>query len=235
MKRVLVLYSGGKDSLLSTLLLIEQGYQVYLVHYDNVYEIGKVNVKKGFKRLEKKYGSEKIRFIGIKKIDAIFRELIKEFYNTKANEIVQKFGNISISQFNCLACRLSMYIETIILCKQLGISVVADGARISQKFAIEQEEMLQLFILLFKEYNIDMLFPVKDLEDDFQEKNELLVRGIIPKVNEAQCLLGMPLEKDFVNNDELMATIRVYKELLHVKVDGLVKRYSKVSFGEEYV
>ena len=217
MKRVLVLYSGGKDSLLSTLLLIEQGYQVYLVHYDNAYEIGKVNVKKGFKRLEKKYGSEKIRFIGI------FRELIKEFYNTKANEIVQKFGNISISQFNCLACRLSMYIETIILCKQLGISVVADGARISQKFAIEQEEMLQLFVLLFKEYNIDMLFPVKDLEDDFQEKNE------------AQCLLGMPLEKDFINNDELMATIRVYKELLHVKVDGLVKRYSKVSFGEEYV
>lgn len=48
-----------------------------------------------------------------------------------------------------------MYVETIIICKKLKISFVADGARKSQLFAIEQEPMLELFSSLFKEYNLN--------------------------------------------------------------------------------
>ena len=48
MKKALILFSGGKDSMLSTILLIEQGFQVYLVHYDNSFELGSKNVKKGY-------------------------------------------------------------------------------------------------------------------------------------------------------------------------------------------
>lgn len=51
MKKVLVLYSGGKDSMLSAMHLIEQGYQVFLIHFDNSLEIGSKNVINGFKRL----------------------------------------------------------------------------------------------------------------------------------------------------------------------------------------
>lgn len=83
MKKVLVLYSGGKDSMLSSMLLIEKGYQVFLIHYDNSLEIGSQNIKTGFKRLEKKYGSDKIKYIGVKKIDGLFREFVREFYNFK--------------------------------------------------------------------------------------------------------------------------------------------------------
>lgn len=235
MKKVLVLYSGGKDSILSTMLLIEKGYEVFLVHFDNSLEIGSCNVKNGFKRLEKKYGNDKVKYIGIKKIDGIFRELIREFYNLKFGEITKRFGNISISQFNCLSCRLSMYIEAIIICKQLGIDYVADGARNSQLFAIEQDQMLNLFISLFKEYNIDLLLPVKDLKDDFQEKNEFLIRGIIPKVREAQCLIGMPLDTEFMDEDILNAVVKTYQLLLFPKVDSLIKKYSNVKLGEKYI
>ena len=132
MKKVLVLFSGGKDSMLSAMLLAEKGYQVFLIHYDNSFEIGISNIKNGVKRLEEKYGKDRIKYIGVKKIDALFRELIREFYNFKTNIITQNFGNISISQFNCLACRLSMYLTSIIICKQLDIDFVADGARTSQ-------------------------------------------------------------------------------------------------------
>lgn len=235
MKKALVLYSGGKDSLLSTVLLIEQGYQVYLVHYDNSFEIGSKNIKNGIKRLKEKYGDDTVKFVGIQKIDAIFRELIKDFYNIKANIIANDFGNISISQFNCLSCRLSMYIQSIILCKQLDIADVVDGARISQKFAIEQNEMLDLFTLLFKKYKINLLLPVKNLSDDFQEKNDLLIRGIIPKANEAQCLLGMPLKNNSLDKDILEATIKVYKDFLFPKIDLLIKRYLNVNMGEKYL
>lgn len=235
MKKALILYSGGKDSMLSAMLLIEQGYQVFLVHYDNSLEIGSCNVKNGFKRLEKKYGNDNIKFIGVKKIDGIFRELVKEFYNLKSNEITKKFGNISISQFNCLACRLSMYIESIIICRQLGINYVADGARNSQLFAIEQDKMLNLFVDLFKEYNIDLLLPVKNLKDDFQEKNEFLIRGIVPKVRESQCLIGMPLDTELLEEDILTATIKTYQILLLPKVDSLIKRYGNIKLGEKYI
>ena len=80
MEKAIVLFSGGKDSFLSTILLIEKGYQVYLVHYDNMCQIGSDNIKKGVNRLIKKYGSDKIKFIGIKNISAIFRNFIKDFY-----------------------------------------------------------------------------------------------------------------------------------------------------------
>lgn len=235
MKKVLVLYSGGKDSMLSAILLIEQGYQVYLVHYDNSLEVGSNNVKNGVKRLEKKYGNDKIKYIGIKKIDGLFREFIREFYNIKSDTITKKYGNVSISQFNCLACRLSMYVESIIICKQLGIDYVADGARISQLFAIEQDKILNLFIQLFKSYGIDLLLPVKNLKDDFQEKNEFLIRGIIPKVSESQCLLGMPLNSDVVDEEILSAVEKIYETLLLPKIDSLIKKYRNVIIGDKYI
>jgi len=233
MKKVLVLFSGGKDSMLSSILLIEQGYEVVLVHYDNSFELGSENVKIGYERLVKKYGEDKVKYLGVKKIDAIFRTFVKDFYNFKVDEILKDYGKISFSQFNCLVCRLSMYVTTIILCKQLSISFVADGARRSQLFAIEQDEMLNLFKELFKEYKIELLFPVKNLENDFEEKNEFLVRGIIPKVSEPQCLIGMPLNS---NDEEILAAcINVYKNFLYQKINDLIERYTNVLFGDEYL
>ena len=151
----------------------------------------------------------------------------------KVDKISNNYGKVTISQFNCLACRLSMYVTTIILCKQLNISSVADGARKSQLFAIEQDEMLNLFKDLFKEYKINLLLPVKNLEDDFEEKNEFLIRGIIPKVNESQCLIGMPLSTG--DEEILIASANIYKKLLYPKISDLVERYMNVGFGDEYL
>lgn len=235
MKRALVLFSGGKDSLLSTILLIEKGYQVYLVHYDNMHQIGSNNIKKGIDRLIKKYGNDKVKFMGIKNISAIFRNFIKDFYVLKPKEISEKYGQISVSEFNCLSCRLAMYIATIIICKQNDIKVVADGARKSQLFAIEQEGMLSLFEELFKTYNIDIVFPVKDIASDYELKNELIIRGIIPKVNESQCLLGLPLKSDDVDKEHLEASINIFNNILKEKAIKIIEKYKNIDIGEEFI
>ena len=128
-KEALILFSGGKDSFLSTLLMLEKGYNVNLVTFDNGYELKPKNVLIGARRIQKKYGIDKVKIIGIKKIDAIWRELIYNFYNYDVSYIKKHFGNITFSQFNCLSCRLSMYILSIIICKQKKINVVVDGDR----------------------------------------------------------------------------------------------------------
>ena len=121
MKECLVLFSGGKDSFLSTIYLIEQGYKVILVHFDNGQTIGINNVKIGYKRLLKKYGIEKVSFIGTKNISCFFRNFIIKTYNMYLEEINKKYGNITISELNCLSCRLSMYVAAIIICIQNNI------------------------------------------------------------------------------------------------------------------
>lgn len=235
MRKVLLLYSGGKDSLLSSMILIEKGFEVILVHYDNSLELGSNNVKVGYNRLVKKYGSDKVKYLGVKKTDAIFRTFIKDFYDLKVDEILNKYGKISFSEFNCLACRLSMYVMSIILCKQLDISYVADGARNNQLFSIEQDVMLNQFKELFSLYNIELLLPVKDLKDDYEQKNELLMRGFIPKVNESQCLIGIPLKNSEVDKDILLSSKKIYEELLYPKINNLVEKYKNVSLGDKYL
>lgn len=235
MKECLVLFSGGKDSLLSAILLIEQGYKVKLVHYDNMCTIGCNNAKNGYKRLVKKYGPDKIEYIGTKNIACFFRNFINVIYNMHIDEIKEKYGNITISQLNCLSCRLSMYIASILICKKYNIKYVVDGARSSQLFAIEQDEILKRFEKLFDKYNIELLLPVKDITDDFDEKNQFIIRGIIPKVNESQCLLGMPLQDSIVDQESLKTCINIYEELFKIMAQNMIEKFSNIEIGEEFI
>lgn len=51
MKEALILFSGGKDSFLSTLLMLDKGYNVNLVTFDNGYDLKSENVLIGAKRI----------------------------------------------------------------------------------------------------------------------------------------------------------------------------------------
>jgi hypothetical protein len=53
--------------------------------------------------------------------------------------------------------------------------------------------MTERFADFFKEFGIELVFPVLDLEDDWLLKSLLLQRGFISKVIEPQCLIGAPL------------------------------------------
>lgn len=235
MKEVLVLFSGGKDSLLSTIKYLELGYKVYLITYDNSCGIGMKNVKTTTSRLIKKYGNKKVVFLGIKNISAIIRSFIVPFYNYKFDYIVKEYGPISISQFNCLICRMAMYVASIIICKQKKINTVIDGARICQLFAIEQEEMLQKFIAFFESYNIKIDYPVKDIDSDWDIKNELLIRGIIPKTLETQCLIGCPLKKEDIDQELITAICNVYENYLKEIAVKLIENYSKIDICEDFI
>lgn len=235
MNKVLVLFSGGKDSFYLTLLMLEKGYNVKLVTYENGCGLKSENAIKTAKRIQKKYGNDKVEILEVQRIEAIWREFLKLFYNKNMSEILKEYGEITISQCNCLSCRLSMYVMSIILSKKMDIKLVVDGARKNQLFAIEQELLLERFKSFFNKYNIEISYPLKDLKNDFELKNQLLIRGFVPKTLEPQCLLGMPLSNRDITIDIIDTAAKIFDKLFLEKANELIEKYKDIYISGEYL
>lgn len=121
-----------------------------------------------------------------------------------------------------------MYIASIILCKNYNINEVFDGARKSQLFVIEQTEMLKSFKALFNKYDLSIFYSLENQDDDWKVKNELLIRGIVPKTLEPQCLIGVPLRKEDIDNSIIEATKNVYEKYEKSKISDILTRYKNL-------
>lgn len=227
-EKVLQLFSGGKDSFLSTCKLAEQGYNVLLITYQNGCSLCNQNTKHEAERLIKKYG-EKVHFLGCYPTVGIWREFFLPFLNLKPSEIKERYGEITYSQFNCLTCRTTMYLYSIVFCKYLNIKKISDGARPSQGFVVELPSMLERYKKLLSKYGIELLLPVQHIDSDWTIKNELLLRGIVPKTLEPRCLIGVPLPNgERPDNDIIQGTLKFFDEEMYPKCHELLCTIEKV-------
>lgn len=227
-EKVLVLFSGGKDSLLTTCMLIEKGFKVCLVNYDNSCTLKSDNVLYSVNKLIEKYGNERVEFIGIKTIIGIIRNFFLPIKNMKPSDIVNEYGELPYSQYNCLICRSSMYLYSIILCKMLDIKYMAEGARKSQSFVIELEPMLQKFRELLKEYDIELYTPVFDIVDDKEVDQELSLYNFYHGGLEPQCLLGVPINNKYPIDEEVIkATIKFYEKEIQPNAFDIIEGCTK--------
>lgn len=222
-EKILVLFSGGLDSMLVTCKMIEAGYHTVLVHYDNGCSRGSKNVKVAAQRLIDRYGNDSVSFWGIGLTAGYFKVLRDKVWNMSPSELNKKYPELYPHQFNCLACRTAMYIYSILLCKKLNINVIAEGAIKSQLFAIEQDKMLEQYQNLLNKYNIKLLTPVLDLESDYERKIELLIRGILTYACEDKCFLGVPMSKKLTEAEE-QAVVDVYNNELLELSRKLIKK-----------
>lgn len=216
-KAVLLMYSGGLDSFLSCIRLVNQGYKVYLIHFDNGSCIGTENIQIGAERLQKMY-KDKVEFLGIASTAARFvyyREQT-DIENLNAEQLNNKYGKISMSQYRCLLCRMAMYTYSVTLARKMNIKYIAEGARKSQLFAIEQEELLDEFKKLCNQYDIELLTPVFDLTDDYEKENELLRYGFSPVANEGKCLLGYLMNRKLTEK-EIDDIRKLYKSIRYLQ------------------
>ncbi|HIT22606.1 MAG TPA: hypothetical protein IAB56_06560 [Candidatus Scybalousia intestinigallinarum] len=226
-KQALILFSGGLDSLLTSCKMIEDGWKVTLVHYDNGSSSGCEHVKETAERLIKRYGENKVKFWGVGLTVGYFKALRDEIYRLELQEIVRKYPYFNLPQFTCLACRSAMYVYTILLCRKLNIKVVAEGARKSQLFAIEQTNMLEQYRNLLNAFGIELVTPLLELESDYDRTLELLIRGINPAVIEPQCHFGVPMKKPLSPEEELEVS-HIYQEEVKPKCLKLIKMSEKI-------
>lgn len=231
MEKVLLMYSGGRDSTLAACRLAEQGYFVYLVNFSQGAVLHGKNAAHGAERLMNLYGKDHIEFLGNKHIAGIWRDFIFPVYNKKPSEILNEFGELTISQFNCLACRSAMYVWCVIKAKKENIRFIAEGARADQGFCVQMPGIIQRYKNLLAEYGMELLTPVYDLNDDWERKNQLLARGFVPKTLEPQCLIGIPMPSDQIKNISIQdAAEKVFDKIILPKINECVAKYQNINY-----
>ena len=229
-KQVILLFSGGRDSFLAGCYLIEAGFKVFMITFENGIGLAGHNAEHGARRIIKRFGKDRAEFLGVHNIAGIWREFFLPYFNMALSEIVREYGELTISQFHCLTCRSAMYIWSVIRARQMGIRFIADGARKNQGFVIELPSMIKRFRDFFAEYSIELLLPIWDLASDWERKNLLLLRGFVPKTLEPQCLIGAPLPGGKIPNEEIQNAVGNYfDKVVLPRARKIITTQSKIS------
>lgn len=226
---VLLMLSGGRDSFLSACRLIEDGWYVHMITYDNGCISNVEHAQAVAERIISTYGKEHACFARIYGITSNLYRLQKPYLYKQIQDSGEHYPHLRPAQMPCLACHTGMYIESIAYCKTHGISKMAEGARESQSFFVELPDMVQRYRELAHQNGIELLLPVYDLVDDWERKLELADYGFIPKTTEPQCWLGYPLGAE-LNPDEIQSLSAYYDNeiapQLSFLIDASVKKLS---------
>lgn len=223
-EQVLTMISGGRDSLLAACLLIEDGYSVIPVTFDNGHIEGIKRVNKVYHTIEKKCLHKHTKHPDFKSyrqnIAMSVLDYTRIFWMQTTNELAKKYPNIKGYQVNCLCCKTAMYIHAIATCKQFDIPYLADGVRESQGFITDSSEMIDRFKELYGVNNVTLLTPVNTLDDDWKRKRMLSDRGLPTKTFEPQCFLGCPLENGGLTRNHKLELVDFYDNELRGRLQG---------------
>ncbi len=211
-KDVLLLYSGGKDSTLSAIRLHNAGYNVHFIHFDNGHM---KDTDKPYLTYCRSFNPDDGYFFSYLHKSVDIKWLFKSYYESYESK---NQDPALLSEIRCLSCRMAMYTEALRIAKNKGYKYIADGARISQKFLLEQPVFLKHLEALAASYDIKLLFPVLELTDDQEEIKELLANGQSAKTWESKCTIGTPA-KDKTKEDE-ETLISFYKKSLKPRMEN---------------
>lgn len=190
-QKAILLFSGGYDTLLATSYLVEKGFEVLLVTFDNGALRGLDTVEYSYKRLKTLFG-DRVTFLGVESIVGTWRQFLIPYMLKRDIFDGRRYNFLPIEYF-CITCRISMYIHAIAEGLLQGVSYLAEGARLSQGYPEQDKEVLERIRKFVEGYGLKLLLPVFNVSSKEMVKEELALRGIIPKTREPYCILSMPL------------------------------------------
>lgn len=199
---VLLMFSGGRDSYLAACKLIEQGYYVHMITFDNGCTSNLKTVKKVAKTVIAKFGKERVNYVGIWKTAWQNMILNEQLQYMKPKELIANYPDLLPYEATCLCCRTAMYLVSIAYCKAMDIGYISEGARKQQRFFVESDEMKSRYEKLCINNGIQLLWPVYELESDTERKIELGRRGLLTKTLEPQCHIGRPQKHELSEQEK---------------------------------
>lgn len=243
MEKVLLFFSGGNDSTLSAIKLAMQGYEVYLITFDNGCEEGIENIRNRATTLENMFKHSKtgkVHNLGVFQSASEFMLLRYKTVNEPIADILSKYGNLNQNQLNCLTCRSAMYVVGIAVAKELGIKYIAEGARQTQMFALEQQEILDSYQNILTQYDMQLLLPVYDYKSDKDVELELwdYSNNFYQRIHEdtthyeAKCWLGIPMDKP-LTDEEIIGYKKYFEDNLQETMIANINSYPKYPIKEQ--
>lgn len=217
------MYSGGKDSVACIAKLIKEGYRVHLITFDNgCMQFTGYETELALK-LELRYGKHKVYWGGVLSNLAYLREHQYLSATMTFSEFIEKYGDFTAGQLQCLNCRTAMYRVAILYARQNGIEYIAEGAREEQLFALEQKPMKEKYEKLCQEFGINLLWPVwKKTDDEIRDYHSDIYLGVSPEflfpnsngnvVGELKCPIGMPVEPESIMENPQQLQNRIQKQ-----------------------
>lgn len=213
---VLLLYSGGKDSTLAAIRLYNAGYNIHFIHFDNGHMRDQ---DKPYLTFQETFGKKDDFYFDYELSSVDIKTIFEEYYSNWSTNFTN--DPALTSEIRCLSCRMAMYTKTIEIAKKEGFKYIAEGARISQKFMLEQLPITNRLKELAESQGIKLLLPVLYVNDDQQEIEELLANGYSSKTWESKCLIGKPA-KDKTEEDKI-AIIDYYDSVLKPNILKKIK------------
>lgn len=212
----LLMYSGGKDSTLAAIRLYNAGYNVHFIHFDNGHMRDQ---DKPYLTFQKTFNKDQDYYFDYELSSVDIKQLFEEYYGEWSNLIDNQE---LLSEIRCLSCRMAMYTKLLQIAKEKGYKYVAEGARISQKFMLEQIPIITRLKDLASSHGIKLLLPVLYVDDDQEEIDELLANNHSSKTWESKCLIGKP-PKDKTSEDEKII-VDYYDSVLEPAVQKRLKK-----------
>lgn len=213
---VLLLYSGGKDSTLAAIRLYNAGYNIHFIHFDNGHMRDQ---DKPYLTFQETFGKKDDFYFDYELSSIDIKPIFEEYYSNWSTNFTN--DPTLTSEIRCLSCRMAMYTKAIEIAKKEGFKYIAEGARISQKFMLEQLPITNRLKELAESQGIKLLLPVLYVNDDQQEIEELLANGYSSKTWESKCLIGKPA-KDKTDEDKT-TIIDYYESVLKPNVLKRIK------------
>lgn len=212
----LLLYSGGRDSTLAAIRLYNAGYNVHFIHFNNGYMC---DCDKPYLTFQEIFNKEIDYYFDYELSNVDIKELFEEYFNNWSIDV--KNDSALDSEIRCLSCRMAMYTKVIQIAKEQGYKYIAEGARISQKFMLEQLPIITRLKELAASQGIKLLFPVLYVDDDQKEIEELLANGYSSKTWESKCLIGKPAKDKSAEDERII--LDYYDSVLEPNIQKKLK------------
>ena len=216
---VLVLFSGGKDSFLATAMLVEQEYTARLLTCNNGAVQAEKNILHGVRRLQNKYGEDRVRFEGAASTAGIIQRLNTAWMYESQKAISEKYPDIVNAQLLCLHCQTAMWISAIAYAEAKNIKTIATGYHNYDEFCTGCIEYINLIREIAATRGIEIMLPVWD-KSEWQNKATrdiaMIEMFFEPQVLEPKCMLGMPVNP--MNENERKQLVAFFRDNIMSKM-----------------
>jgi len=228
-----ILYSGGTDSALAAVKMLENHEKVTLLTFNPGFILFIENSRKHAEKLKKHYGPSRVNHIILN-----IKNIFKAIFLSDIKKDLKKYGPHLMVQL-CHGCRIAMHTQAIIYNLEHGVKYIADGSTKKQSAIPEQMRFILKENKKFyaTKYGIIHSSPIYHID---RSDLELSKAGLAFKNNlkeqfvfydtQSTCPFGVPADvyaRIFYKklNPDYEQECREYNKEKHKKMDEYIKNY----------